>query len=450
MKIQKSTVKMMVLAGALLAVVPACKKKGCTNPLATNYDAEAKKDDGSCELPDTDTWYTEVTVGSETYNQITGTIDANRTITAAGNWMISGGVFVGSGATLTIEPGATVYAANDGTTPFLSISQGGKIEACGTATEPIVFTPIADAPTPGSWGGIIVNGYAPINTGATAEGEGGTGIYGGDNAADNSGTMCYVRVEYAGKILGTDNELNGFSFNGCGSGTTLHHLQAYKGSDDGFEFFGGTVSLKYAISSGNQDDSFDWTHGWSGNGQFWVVNQDAGGGDRGIEADNNGDNNEVAPYSNPNIANVTLIGVNDGDDSNQGLKLREGTKGNLMNFVVTGFPKRGAQVEHDVTLGNMDGGSLTMMNSIIDNVNPFVFTTSAGDDATGIANFEDVANGNTSATDGSLVGFLSGYVGTTATGAGDPTAWGSWFDAASYIGAVQSGSDWTAGWTKAL
>ena len=121
-----------------------------------------------------------------------------------------------------------------------------------------------------------------------------------------------------------------------------------------------------------------------------------------------------------------------------------------MNFVVTGFPKRGAQVEHDVTLGNMDGGSLTMMNSIIDNVNPFVFTTSAGDDATGIANFEDVANGNTSATDGSLVGFLSGYVGTTATGAGDPTAWGSWFDAASYIGAVQSGTDWTAGWTKAL
>lgn len=448
MKLRKSTIKMMVLAGALVAVVPACKKKGCTDPDATNYDAEAKKDDGTCTFDST--WYTEVTVSGTVYKQITGNITEDQTLTAADNWMLSGGVFVTSGATLTIEAGTTVHAANDGTTPFLSIAQGAKINACGTADSPIVFTPVADSPTPGSWGGIILNGYAPINTGTTAEGEGGTGIYGGNDASDNSGTMCYVRVEYAGKILGTDNELNGFSFNGCGSGTTLHHLQAYKGSDDGFEFFGGTVSLKYAISSGNQDDSFDWTHGWSGNGQFWVVNQDAGGGDRGIEADNNGDDNTAAPYSDPKIANVTLVGVNDGDDSNQGLKLREGTKGNFMNFVVTGFPKRGCQVEHDVTLGNMDGGSLTFKNSIVDNVDPFKFTTSAGEDATGIANFEDGGNGNATATDGSLVGFLSGYVGTTATGAGDPTTWGTWFENAAYVGAVDAGSDWTAGWTKAL
>lgn len=448
MKIKKSTIKMMVLAGALVAVVPACKKKGCTDPEANNYNAEAKKDDGTCTY-DVVPW-TEVTVGGTVYRQITGDITADLTLTAGDNWMLSGGVFVTDGVTLTIEAGTTVYAADDGTTPFLSIAQGGMINACGTASSPIVFTPVADAPTPGSWGGIIVNGYAPINTGSTAEGEGGTGIYGGDNAADNSGTMCYVRVEYAGKILGTDNELNGFSFNGCGSGTTLHHLQAYKGSDDGFEFFGGTVSLKYAISSGNQDDSFDWTHGWSGNGQFWVVNQDAGGGDRGIEADNNGDNNEVSPFSNPTIANVTLIGVNDGDDSNQGLKLREGTKGDLVNFVVTGFPKRGCQVEHDVTIGNMDGGELTFKNSIVDNVSPFAFTTSAGEDAMGVANFEDAGNNNTSAEDGSLVGFLSGYVGTTITGAADPTTLGSWFDAATYVGAVPTSDDWTAGWTKAL
>lgn len=449
MKIRKSTIKMMVLAGALVAVVPACKKKGCTDPDANNYNAEAKKDDGTCTY-DTETWYSEVTIDGVVYRQVTGTITENQTMDAASNWMLSGGVFVGSGATLTIEAGTTVYAANDGTTPFLSISQGGKIDACGTAALPIVFTPIADFPEPGAWGGIIINGYAPINTGLTAEGEGGTGVYGGDDPADNSGKMCYVRVEYAGKILGTDNELNGFSFNGCGSQTELSYLQAYKGSDDGFEFFGGTVSLKYAISSGNQDDSFDWTHGWSGNGQFWVVNQDAGGGDRGIEADNNGDNNEANPYSDPKIANVTLIGVNDGDDSNQGMKLREGTKGNFLNFIVTGFPKRGCQVEHDVTLGNMDGGSLTFKNSIVDNIDPFVFTTSLGADAVGIDTFEDGGNANATATDGSLVGFLSGYVGTTPTGAGDPVTLGAWFESANYVGAVPAGSDWTTGWTKAL
>lgn len=449
MKSKMSTVKMMLIAGALVAIVPACKKKGCTDPKANNYKSEAKKDDGSCTY-DATAWYTEVTVGGTTYKQLSGNITEDHTLTAGDNWLLSGGVFVTSGATLTIEAGTTVKAADDGTTPFLSIAQGGKINACGTASSPIVFTPVADSPAPGAWGGIILNGYAPINTGLTAQGEGGTGTYGGSDPADNSGMMCYVRVEYAGKILGTDNELNGFSFNGCGSGTTLHHLQAYKGSDDGFEFFGGTVSLKYAISSGNQDDSFDWTHGWSGNGQFWVANQDAGGGDRGIEADNNGDNNEANPYSDPKIANVTLIGAEDGDGSNQGLKLREGTKGNFMNFLVTGFPKRGCQVEHDVTLNNMDGGSLTFKNSIIDNISPFKFTTSLEADATGINTFADAANNNATATDGSLVGFLSGYVGTTATGAGNPTAWGSWFESATYVGAVSAGSDWTTGWTKAL
>jgi len=449
MKNRKATIKMMILAGALMTIVPACKKKGCTDPTADNYSSEAKKEDGSCTFTPVN-WYSDVVVAGVDYKQISGDITVNHTLDGASKWLLSGGVFVKSGATLTIEAGTTVYAANDGTTPFLSIQQGGKINACGTAASPIVFTPVVDAPTPGSWGGIILNGYAPINTGTTAEGEGGTGIYGGDNTTDNSGTMCYVRVEYAGKILGTDNELNGFSFNGCGSGTTLSYLQAYKGSDDGFEFFGGTVSLKYAVSSGNQDDSFDWTHGWSGNGQFWVANQGTVGGDRGIEADNNGDNNAAAPYSNPSIANITLIGADDGDASNQGIKLREGTKANFLNVLITGFPKRGCEVEHDITLGNMDAGSLTFKNAIIDNVNPFKFTTSAGVDASGIANFQEVGNNNSTATDGSLTGFLSGYIGTTATGAANPTSLGAWFDNANYIGAVSTGADWTFGWVKAL
>jgi hypothetical protein len=448
MKLSKRTIGLAMLAGALSLTTVSCRK-GCTDPNATNYDEKAKKDDGSCIVEAT-SWYTDVTVGATVYKQIAGTISVDRTLTASDNWLLSGGVFVSDGATLTIEAGTTVKAADDGTTPFLSVLQGGKIDACGTASAPIVFTTVKSSPAAGDWGGIILNGYGPINAGATSEGEGGTGTYGGTDAADNSGRMCYVRVEYAGKILGTDNELNGFSFNGVGSATELSYLQAYKGSDDGFEFFGGTVSLKYAISSGNQDDSFDWTHGWSGNGQFWVVNQDATGGDRGIEGDNLGDNNAAAPYSNPTIANVTMVGVNDGDDSNQGLKLREGMKGAFYNFVVTGFPKRGCQVEHDVTISNMDNGDLTFKNSIIDNVNPFKFTTSAGADASVTNMFDAAANANQTATDGSLVSFLSGYVGTSSAGAHATSGLGSWFTSVNYIGAVEAGNDWTAAWTKAL
>ncbi|MDX1349128.1 MAG: hypothetical protein R3279_02710 [Putridiphycobacter sp.] len=448
MKLKRSTLGLMILAGTIGTTVTSCKK-GCTDAAASNYDADAKRDDESCVYA-TEAWYTTETIAGKEYRKIVGEITANQTITAADNWLLSGGVFVNDGVTLTIEAGATINTADDGTTPFLSIKQGGKIMAEGTAALPIVFTPIKDNPQTGEWGGIIINGKAPINAGATAVGEGGTGTYGGTNAADNSGVLKYVRVEYAGKILGTDNELNGFSFNGVGSGTTLEYLQAYRGSDDGFEFFGGTVSLKYAVSSGNQDDSFDWTHGWSGNGQFWVVEQSTDGGDRGIEGDNLGDNNTATPYSNPTIANVTLIGAEDGDASNQGLKLREGMKGNFYNFVVTGFPKRGCQVEHDVTISNMANQDLNFKNSIIDNVSPFKFTSSAGNDTTVANMFTMPSYNNQTATDGSLVGFLNGYVGTSSTGGFNTSSLGSWFTAVSYIGAVETSNDWTAGWTKAL
>ena len=450
MKLKKSTLGLLILAGTLTGTVTSCKK-GCTDETATNFDPDAKKDDKNnpCVYA-TSEWYTVESVGGTSYNKVVGTITGDKTMTSSANWLLSGGVFVEDGATLTIEAGTTIKAANDGTTPFLSILRGGKIMANGTASAPIVFTPVKDNPKAGEWGGIIINGKAPINVGLEAEGEGGTGTYGGIISDDNSGTMSYVRVEYAGKILGTDNELNGFSFNGVGSGTTLEYLQAYKGSDDGFEFFGGTVSLKYAVSTGNQDDSFDWTHGWSGNGQFWVVQQSTEGGDRGIEGDNLGDNNAATPYSNPTLANITLIGVDDGDASNQGLKLREGMKGNFYNMVVTGFPKRGCQVEHDITISNMNNQELNVKNSIIDNVSPFKFTSSAGDDTTVTNMFNMAAYANQTASDGSLVGFLSGFIGTSSTGAFNTSTLGSWFTPANYIGAVQAGDNWTASWTKAL
>jgi len=306
-----------------------------------------------------------VSIDGENYKKIEGVINENLMINLSDNWLLSGGVFIDDGVTLTINYGGTVFADTEVTT-FLSVKQGGKVFITGDENNPVVFTPLTDNPSYGDWGGIIINGYATINTGFTAEGEGGTGIYGGDDDHDNSGTLRYVRVEYAGKVLGTDNELNGFSFNGVGDETTIEYIQAYKGSDDGIEFFGGTVNVRYAVSTHNQDDSFDWTHGWRGKGQYWLVQQGPDGGDRGIEADNNGDDNLLEPYSNPTLSNLTLIGVDDGDGLNTGMRLREGTKGKIFNTYVTGFPKYGIRVSDEVTLQNVENGELFVANSLVE------------------------------------------------------------------------------------
>jgi hypothetical protein len=329
-KTKKMNKKFLVFGlGAVLALA-SCKKDGCTDASASNFSEEATEDDGSCNYSKPYT-IEDVTYDGVAYKEVSGTIDEDVTFDDAYNYLLTGGVFVDAGATLTIESCTMVYAQTSGATTFLSVLRGGKLNASGTESCPIVFTPLTTNPQAGDWGGIIVNGKAPINTGTEAEGEGNTGTYGGSDGTDNSGTIQYVRVEYAGKILGTDNELNGFSFNGVGSGTTVDHIQAYRGSDDGIEFFGGTVSVNYAVSTGNQDDSFDWTHGFSGTCSNWIVVQDPSNGDRGIEADNNGDNNSIAPYSNPTITNIHLT-LRDSSDHKSGIKLREGTKGSLSNI----------------------------------------------------------------------------------------------------------------------
>ena len=331
--------KILTLVTLGVVMFTSCKKEETLEP-TKNYTVET------------------VEYGGVVYNKISGTIDENFVMTNDVDWMLSGGVLVSNGVTLSIDAGTKIIA-DETTTAFLSIQQGSKINAVGTETNPIVFT--SPSQVPGSWGGIIINGYADINTGETAEGEGGTGTYGGSNDSDNSGVIQYVRVEYAGKILGTDNELNGFSFNGVGSGTIVDHIQAYKGADDGIEFFGGTVNVRYAVSTDNGDDSFDWTHGWRGTGEYWYAEQ-LTQGDRGIEADNNGDDNTATPYSNPTLSKITLIGFND-DGLNTGMRLREGTKGSISDVLVYGFPMYGIRVSEQTTFDNVTNNELTLSNS---------------------------------------------------------------------------------------
>ncbi len=440
-ELMENKLKILVaIVMALLIILPlsSCKRKeGCTDPTATNYDPDAERD-CCCEYAPENTEQT-TTIDGQTYHILAGNITSNRQLTSDKRYLISGGVFVNAGATLHIEAGTNIYAANDGTTPFLSIQRDGRIEAIGTASSPIVFTTIktvTGGAQRGDWGGIIINGRARINIcptdDCTAEGEGGTGIYGGTNDNDDSGTLKYVRVEYAGKILGTDNELNGFSFNGVGSGTTLEHLQAYKGSDDGFEFFGGTANLKWAISTGNSDDSFDWTHGWRGKGQFWVVQQDAITGDNGLEADNWETDFGVTPVSDPRISNFTLIGADDGS-ANHGMRLRHGTKGKFWNVIVTGFTQ-GIRVGSECDAYVADG-SLSVKNSAIYG------------NGTNFNNATAFENDPTNSTSGPA---LSGVVGTDQIGAIDPSTIDGWFSPADHKGAVPGNDDWTAGWTLDL
>jgi len=389
----------------------------------------------------------EVIIDGTAYQKVSGNFDEDYTFDANTNWLLSGGVFVDDGTVLTIEAGTTVIAADDGSDPFLVISQGAKIIADGTADAPIVFTTIKANPSAGDWGGLIINGKAPVNCGDTCESEGGAGTYGGTASDDDSGILRYVRIEYGGKKFTTEDELNGFTFNGVGNSTIVEYIQAYECADDGIEFFGGTVNVKYAVVSNAGDDSFDWAYGWVGNGQFWVAVQSEVESDRAIEGDNNKNDRVISPASNPTIANCTFIGAND-DGDNQAMKLREGTKATIHNAICLGFPKRGVQVEHNETVANMNDGSLLVANSIIaytnanDNYKYFLATDTDGNEVT--CTFANDASNSTGVSNFGI----EGYRGTVNENAADPTTLGNWFDAATYIGAVPTGSDWTIGWTK--
>ena len=380
---------------------------------------------------------------------ITGEIKENTTLTKGNSYILKAGVHVKPGVTLTIEEGVTVKS--DPVEPvaaYLLIEPGAKINAVGTESSPIVFTSGQASPKTQDWGGIILTGKAPINVeGGVAASEMGAGVtYGGTDANDNSGVMKYVRVEYTGKKSNADKEHNGFTFEGVGAGTVLEHLSVFKGADDGIEFFGGTVDLKYAVVYGAEDDSFDWTYGWSGRGQFWVAIQGDDFADRGIEADNNGKNNSASPYSNPKLSNITLVGstkaqTDDGAGTieagkTRAMKLREGTKGILQNVVAYGFYS-GIEVEHDQTFNNMNDGSLSLTS--VDVYTPKAWSYKGYTGST--KPYEEANANNTSSADPIPSYITDVYVGSSKTNASDPKQLDSWFDTASYRGAVESAAN---------
>ena len=303
-----------------------------------------------------------------TFVDVGENITADTTWTADNVYRLTATIYVVD-ATLTIEPG-TLIVGNNGSA--LVITSTAMIMAQGTAAEPIVFTS-SQAPANrvgGDWGGVVMLGSAPINvTSNNIEGLEAAGIssYGGSDSAHNCGTMSYVRIEYAGFTFGTDNELNSLTLGGCGSATSLDHIQTSFGLDDGIEFFGGNANLKYAVVSQTGDDSLDWDQGFSGNIQFFVAQQSEGLGDRTIEADNLSDNPSATPISNPTVYNATLIGGGAANTEQLGMKLRVGTRGQLFNFIVMNFGGGAVDFDGDETQAAVASGDMVLSNFLFFN-----------------------------------------------------------------------------------
>lgn len=302
-----------------------------------------------------------------------------------GNYTLDGIVKVTNGATITIEAGA-VFNVVTTKTSALVILNDGLIDAQGTASEPIVFT--TSTKTPGDWGGITLYGEAPIkalNGNTTAISEDGNALsYGGNSANDYSGIMKFVRVEYAGKKIGDGtSETNTFTFYSVGAATVLENLVAYKGTDDGFEWFGGSVSAKNLVSYGNFDDSFDWQDAWSGqNNSNWFAYQ-VGTGNFGmeIEASSNADN--VAPKVN-NITLIRAAGTNpEAANSPEitAIQFKKQGSGIFSNVYISGYKNIGAQKAYSVLIqdaatetGQVNTGKIVVSPmTYLDSDNPLVW-----------------------------------------------------------------------------
>lgn len=273
---------------------------------------------------------------------IGGTLEEDLTLTAGTEYSLESALIVPEGITLNVEPGVVVRATT-GSDVFIAVLQGGIINAVGTSTDPIVFTSATATPNPGDWGGLIILGRAPINSvvggDATSTSEIGGLPYGGNNPNDNSGVLRYVRIEFSGGAADAASENNGFSFYAVGNGTTIEFIQAFEGADDGIEFFGGTVDASYISVVGAQDDSVDWTEGYSGSlTNVYIEHRQTH--DKGIEGDgfntDIGNNSSPIFFSAPTITNLTINGLGSSNE-NEAVRLRAGTRAVISNVFIEGF-----------------------------------------------------------------------------------------------------------------
>jgi len=296
-----------------------------------------------CSLSDDDNIGTGNGGGEVTSQNLAGNLTTDLTLRSGVAHNLIGTLLVKDGSTLTIEAGTTINALAGGTDVYILVERGGKIIADGTAANPIKFTSNAVIPKPGDWGGIIINGSAPLSrqtgTDSNAATEVNNGIFfGGANAADNSGILDYVIIEYSGARIDDEAEHNGLTLNGVGTGTTISNIAIFYGDDDAIEFFGGTVNTSNILVVNAKDDMFDFSQGYAGtctnlygvreNG-YTAVTSDP----RGIEADGNLDGNSPSDINESNftVNGVTIINNADGVEMSDGIKVRRDATATITN-----------------------------------------------------------------------------------------------------------------------
>ncbi|HEX2922309.1 MAG TPA: Ig-like domain-containing protein [Bacteroidales bacterium] len=407
---------------------------------------------------------------------ISGDITSDTRWYAAGKYMLSGFVYVKNNATLTIEPGTLIKGVS-GTKASLIIERGSKIIAQGTATAPIVFT--SDKPAGqrsyGDWGGLVICGNAPTNKHDVSTGigiaEGGIGSqYGGPNAADNSGILQYVRIEFPGiGLTATSNsEINGLTLYSVGSGTTIDHIQVSYSGDDSYEWFGGNVNCKYLVAFRGWDDDFDTDNGYSGKVQFFLSLRDPQIADQsqsnGFESDNDADGSTLTPFTSPVFANGSIFGpLSTGTATVNGLyrhamQIRRGSRLSVYNSVFAGWP-------FGLYIDGAKGDSpaqATANNLQVENVILSGMTTAFKTDATSLQNtdtwFAEAARLNEIKSTNDLLQITNPF-NLTSPGflpvSGSPVLNGAsftnsklndpFFNQVSYRGAFGT-TDWTTGW----
>ena len=303
----------------------------------------------------------------------------SKTLTSDVTWILKGFVFVNDGQELKIEPG-TLIKGEPGTgenASALIVARGGKINATGTATKPIVFTAKIDnyegtgldIKAQGLWGGIILLGKATTNNSTTEKAIEGIptsetrGLYGGTDDSDNSGVLKYVSIRHGGTDIGEGNEINGLTLGAVGSETTIEFIEVISNKDDGIEFFGGAPKLKNIVVAYCGDDGFDYDEGFHGKGQFWLTVQDENGNRLGEHDGGPSDNETGTPYAMPEIFNATYIGGKGSDG--KVITFRDNAGGTYANSIFVNQTK-GIDIEY---LQNENGEQIQCSNKMFENGN---------------------------------------------------------------------------------
>lgn len=300
----------------------------------------------SCSLDNDDENGGGTTGGEVTPQNLAGNLTTDLILDASVAHNLTGALLVKDGATLTIEAGTRINALAGGTDVYILVEKGGKIIADGTEAKPILFTSNASIPKAGDWGGIIINGIAPLSRQASSNSNAATEVknsifFGGDDVNDNSGILNYVKLEYTGARIDDEAEHNGLTLNGVGAGTTISNIAILNGDDDAIEFFGGSVNTSNILVVNAKDDMFDFTQGYTGTctnlygireANYTAVTSDP----RGIEADGNLDGNTPTDIAQSDftIDGITIINNGDTVDMADAIKVRRGATATITNAYI--------------------------------------------------------------------------------------------------------------------